>query len=255
MHLKLPFLIMITLVIGLVLTTNGESDVKENPSKQQEKQKSWNKQVSKIMMDEKYLSNRANSIEELIGYGATFTTEDVNSAFDGWLRSVQRRDGDLSLIHFTLDMLSESNKEKFNSAIQGINRKEVIDKLEALELVINKASDIDSSVFSRLINSKYNLYNKSDMSAHWLEYFLSKEKVDLNSYGYKSLMSHTIQANNFPVAQILIRASYKVIDKDFDYMRDHRIDIQENDEGTVDKEKALGALSKIENIMTESLKH
>jgi len=242
---------MITLVVGLVLITNGEPNMKENLSKQQEKQKSWNKKVSKIMIDEKYLGNRSNSIVEIIGYGATFTTKDVNSAFEGWLSSAQQREGDLSLIHFTPDMLTESNKDKFNNAIQGINRNEVIDKLKALELVINNTPKIDSSIFYRLINSKYNLYHKSDMSAHWLEYFLSKEKVDINSYGYKSLMSYAIQANNFPATQILIGASYKVIDKDFDYIRDHIIDIQENDEGTVDKEKAFEALRKIETLLTE----
>ncbi len=246
-------LIALVLMIGVTLVAMAEPKISALDRQAPEKQKRWHKQVVKIMTGGEYLNGSSTGIDQMVKSGATFTSDDVSAAFKSWLSWAQRRDGDLSLIHFTPDMLTESNKDKFNNAIQGINRNNVIDKLKALELIIKNTSKIDSSIFYKLINPKYNLYHKSDMSIHWLEYFLSNDKIDINYYLWKSLMRSAIQENNFSVAKLLIKNHYKVTEVDFESLQNYTAHVLEDEEGTVDKEKALEALSKIKNLMVESL--
>ena len=91
------------------------------------------------------------------------------------------------------------------------------------------------------------------MVIHWLEYFLSNDKIDINYYLWKSLMRIAIQENNFPVAELLIKKPYKVTEVDFESLQNYTTDVLEDEEGTVDKEKALEALSKIETLLMDNI--
>ena len=93
-----------------------------------------------------------------------------------------------------------------------------------------------------------------DMARYWLEYFLSKPEVDINCYrNNSSLMRWVIDRNNYDMAKLIMKHSYKVTDFDFEVLREHIEEVSEDAEGYYDKEKALEALSKIESLMVESL--
>ena len=239
-------LFVIVFIVGTALVVTGESKTDVNTV---EKEKSWNKKVSKIMTDEKYLGNRFNSIVEIIGYGATFTTKDVNSAFKKWLRSVQQLDGGLSLIHFTPDMLSEENKDKFNKAILGINREDIVDKLNALNVVIDHSPEKITGAFGGLINPQFGMYAKSDMSIYWLEYFLSKKNVDINNWKKHTPMEGAINAINYKVAELLILHGYKPNAKDFEFIQGKIVEVKEDDIGQYNKESTIEAIHKIETLL------
>ena len=141
MHFKYIFsLIALVISVGATLVVIGESKMNTV-----DRQKMFDKRPLKIMRDDKYLHNRSREMELAIKAGAVITNEKIEMILHEWLISVERRNGneEASLIHFTPDMLSEENKDKFNKSILGIgiNREEVIDKLKALNIAIDHSSE------------------------------------------------------------------------------------------------------------------
>ena len=256
MRLKYLFsLVIVVMAFSSVLVITGESKIDANIMEKDKllEEKKLNKKILKIMVSEEYLGSRAENIKYLIDSGKEITRKSVGIVFAEWLKSAQRRDGDLSLIHFTPDMLSEENKDKFNESIQGINRKEIIDKLKALDMVIDHSSPKTTGVFGELINPKFDIFHKSDMSHHWLEYFLSKRNVNVNNWEKRTPMGGAIYTKNYDVAKLLIKYGYKPNDKDFDSIQRGIVEVKEDDTATVDQEKSLEALSKIEILLMENI--
>ena len=258
MNLKYIFSLVIALMaVSTVLVVTGElkSEVNTVENSRLIEQKKVNERIQKIMTSGEYLGSRAENIEGLVNSGKEITQKSVGIVFAEWLRSAQRRDGDFSLIHFTPNMLSEENKDKFNTAIQGINREEVIDKLKALDIVIDHSSEKITGVFWDLINPKFGMFAKSDMSIHWLEYFLSKKNVDVNNWEKRTPMGGAIYTKNYDVAKLLIKYGYKPNDKDFESIQRGIVEVKEDDTATVDQEKSLEALSQIETLLMDNIKN
>ena len=257
MHLKYTFsLVIVIMAVSTVLVVTGESksEVSIVENSRLVEQKKVNKRILKIMTSGEYLGSRAENIEGLVDSGKEITRKSVGIVFDEWLKSAQRRDGDSLLIHFTPEMLSKANKDKFNTVIQGINREEIIDKLKALDIVIDHSSEKITGVFWDLINPKFDMFHKSDMSHHWIEYFLLKRNVDVNNWKKRTPMGGVIYTKNYDVAKLLIKYGYKPNDKDFESIQREIVEVKEDDTATVDQEKSLEALSKIETLLMENIK-
>lgn len=256
MHFKYIFsLIALVISVGATLVVIGESKMNTV-----DRQKMFDKRPLKIMRDDKYLHNRSREMELAIKAGAVITNEKIEMILHEWLISVERRNGneEASLIHFTPDMLSEENKDKFNKSILGIgiNREEVIDKLKALNIAIDHSSEkITPNILKRLINPRFDMHHKSDMAHHWFAYFISKKNIDVNNWEKRTPMGYIIIKNNYDVATILVKYGYKPNDLDFELIQEQIIMVKENvnDTGTIDQEKALEALRKIEILLVENL--
>lgn len=258
MRLKYLFsLVIVVMAFSSVLVITGESKMDENIVEKEKllEQKKLNKRILKIMTSGEYLGYRAENIGYLVDSGKKITRKSVGIVFAEWLKSSQRRDGDFSLIHFTPDMLSEENKDKFNESIQGINREEIIDKLKALDIVIDHSSEKITGVFGELINPKFDMFHKSDMAHHWLEYFLSKRNVNVNNWDKRTPMGGAIYTKNYDVAKLLIKYGYKPNDKDFEFIQEEIVEVKEDDTATVDQESSLEALSKIETLLMDNIKN
>ncbi len=250
-----PFtFIALVLMIGATLVATTEPKINKAKKEKILVQEKINKKILKIMTSGECQGSRAENIEYLVNSGKQITRKSVGIVFGEWLKSVQRRDGDFLLIHFTPDMLSEEHKDKFKRTIIGINREEVIDKLNALNVVIDHSPEKITGAFGGLINPRFGMYTKSDMSIYWLEYFLSKKNVDVNNWKKHTPMEGAIYAINYKVAKLLIQHGYKPNNKDFEFIQEEIAEVKEDDIGQYHQESTIEAIHKIETLLVGHLK-
>jgi len=96
-------LFVLVFILGAALVVIGESKMNTV-----DRQKMFDKRPLKIMRDDKYLHNRSGEMDLAIKAGAVITNEKIEIILHEWLISAEQRNGneDVSLIHFTPDMLS-----------------------------------------------------------------------------------------------------------------------------------------------------
>ncbi len=251
----MTFRILFVSIFLIIFTQNIIGKTKVTISKEESV---FNHHIKKILNSDKYHLYRSKAIkEELKNRDKFLTSKHLRNALNIFFETLAPKlGGDINKVIITPDMLlNKDNRIKLKKAFPYIDRDDLLDKLNVVNLLINHLKKVDdSSMFTKFVNQRYYITHNTDMAHHWLAYFLSKPEVNVNCYKKNSsTMEWIIYKNNYDAAKLIMRHGYKVTDFDFEVLREHIQVVSEDNEEIYDKEKALEALSKIENLMIENL--
>ena len=235
----------------IILTQNLIGETKVNISTEE---KRFNHQIKKIFNSGEYHLYRSENIKELKNLDKFLTSRHLRVARLIFFDSLVQEGDDIGKINFTPDMLNDENKINFETAFSYIDRKDLLDKLDVVNILIRRLKKVDNSTtFGSLINERYGVTHNVDMAIHWLAYFLSKPEVDVNCYKKNSLMRSVISKNNYDAAKLVMKHGYKATDFDFEVLRNQIQMVSEDTEDFYYKDKALKALSKIETLLMDNI--
>lgn len=237
----------------VMLTAIGETKINNN----NKELLLINKRISKILSNEKYHLARADNILKLKNIDSVLSINHLSSAMNNLQNSLQKKilAEDRSIIEVSPEMLADKHQDKFKTIFSYINREEMLDNLEVVNIIINKLKKVqDHSLFDYLILSKKEYFHKSDMSIHWLNYFISKKEIKINCYSKgTSLMQRVIERNNKDVAKLLMEKGYTPIKADIELLQFYEKHVVSDDYPFDDGEGALKELRSIEALLSNKI--
>ena len=246
----------ICLLVIFLYYSMGATAMAETSAKKKAQDQLYS-QVAKILNSDKYYGYRVKNFLLIKNIEENITGKILASALNKWKTALIARKDDINAdkIDITFEMLKLHNKNKLLKVFPNLDREDLLDKLALINEIIPRMKKIDSQEFLYpLVNTRYAVQDEHDLAIHWLEYFLQNPNVDVNCYDSISLMMVAIENFNIDVPPILFKHGYVVTEGDFEVLRDQYVEVNEDNNDVIIKEKALEALYKIETLLMENYK-